>query len=54
MNDLNYFILQGKVSNAVNIQNLKKYDNSDNKDKTVDGKVEVDKLVENTGSNKRA
>jgi hypothetical protein len=53
MEDLNYFILQGKVSNAVNIQNLKKYDNSDNKDKTVDGKVEVDKLVENTGSNKK-
>lgn len=53
MADLNYFILQGKVSNAVNIQNLKKYDNSDDKDKTVDGKVEVDKLVENTGGNKK-
>lgn len=53
MEDLNYFILQGKVSNAVNIQNLKKYDNSDTADKTADGKVEVDELVENTGGNKK-
>ena len=53
MEDLNYFILQGKVSNAVNIQNLKKYNNSDSEDKTVDGKVEIDKLVENTGKDKK-
>lgn len=53
MTDLNYFILQGKVANAVNIQNLKKYNDSDTADKTADGKVEVDELVENTGGNKK-
>lgn len=53
MSDLNYFILRGKVANAVNIQNLKKYNDSDTADKTADGKVEVDELVENTGGNKK-
>lgn len=53
MSDLNYFILKGKVANAVNIQNLKKYNDSDTADKTADGKVEVDELVENTGGNKK-
>ncbi len=51
MSELNYFILQGKASNVVNINNLKNYKKEDSADKTVDGKVETDALTENVGSN---
>lgn len=50
MADLNYFILQGKVANALNIKDLKKYKKDDGKDKNVDGTVETDELTENVGS----
>lgn len=50
--DLNYFILQGKVTNATTIVNLNKYKDENGENKNVDGKVSTDELTENTGNQK--
>lgn len=50
--DLNYFILQGQVTNATTIVNLNKYKDENGENKNVDGNVSTDTLTENIGNQK--